>query len=49
MTDLGVKWLAEISEVPMSNLTQQMQASDLKDYIAFSSIHRQYCQTWQNP
>lgn len=36
MTDLDVKWLADISEVPLSHLTQHMQASNLKDYIAFS-------------
>lgn len=36
LTDLDVKWLADISEVPLSDLTQQMQASDLLDYIAFS-------------
>lgn len=36
MTDLDVKWLADINEVPLSHLTQHMQASNLKDYIAFS-------------
>jgi polar amino acid transport system substrate-binding protein len=36
LTDLDVKWLAEINSVPLSNLTQQLQMSDLKDYIAFS-------------
>ncbi|MDD2559780.1 MAG: transporter substrate-binding domain-containing protein [Bacteroidales bacterium] len=49
MTDLDVKWLADISEVPMSNLTQQMQASDLKDYIAFSlNTPASTVQQWQN-
>lgn len=36
MTDLDVKWLADLSKVPLSDLSQQLQASDLKDYIAFS-------------
>ena len=36
MTDLDVKWLAEISEVPLSDLTQHMEALNQKDYIAFS-------------
>ncbi|HPE87641.1 MAG: transporter substrate-binding domain-containing protein [Bacteroidia bacterium] len=36
MTDLDVKWLADISEVPLSNLTQHMEALNFKDYIAFS-------------
>jgi ABC-type amino acid transport substrate-binding protein len=36
MTDLDMKWLADISEVPLSNLTQHMEALNYKDYIAFS-------------
>ncbi len=48
MTDLDVKWLAEISEVPLSNLTQQMQASSLMDYIAFSlNTPASTVQQWQ--
>ncbi len=49
MTDLDVKWLAEISEVPMSDLNQQLQASDLRDYIAFSlNTPASTVQQWQN-
>ncbi len=48
MTDLDVKWLANISEVPLSDLTQQMQSSDLKDYIAFSlNTPASTVQQWQ--
>jgi len=48
MTDLDIKWLAEISETPMSNLTQQLQVSDLKDYIAFSlNTPASTVQQWQ--
>jgi polar amino acid transport system substrate-binding protein len=48
MTDLDVKWLAEISETPLANLTQQLQASDLKDYIAFSlNTPASTVQQWQ--
>lgn len=48
MTDLDVKWLADISKVSLSNLTQQMQASDLKDYIAFSlNTPASTIQLWQ--
>ncbi|NLE33177.1 MAG: transporter substrate-binding domain-containing protein [Bacteroidales bacterium] len=48
MTDLDVKWLAEINEVPLNNLTQQLQVSDLKDYIAFSlNTPTSTVQQWQ--
>jgi len=48
MTDLDVKWLADISKVPLSDLTKQMQASDLKDYIAFSlNTPASTVQQWQ--
>ena len=48
MTDLDVKWLADLSKVPLSDLTQQMQASDLKDYIAFSlNTPASTVQQWQ--
>lgn len=49
MTDLDVKWLAEISQVPLSNLSRQMEALNLKDYIAFSlSTPARTVQQWQN-
>lgn len=48
MTDLDMKWLAEISETPLANLTQQLQVSDLKDYIAFSlNTPASTVQQWQ--
>ncbi len=48
LTDLDVKWLADISEVPLSDLTQQMQASNLMDYIAFSlTTPASTVQQWQ--
>ncbi len=48
MTDLDVKWLADISEVPMSDLTQHIEALNLKDYIAFSlSTPASTIQEWQ--
>lgn len=48
MTDLDVKWLADINKVPLSNLTKQMQVSDLKDYIAFSlNTPASTVQQWQ--
>lgn len=49
MTDLDVKWLADISKVPLSNLTRHMEALNLKDYIAFSlSTPASTVQQWQN-
>lgn len=49
MTDLDVKWLAEISELPVSDLNQQLQASDLRDYIAFSlNTPASTVQQWQD-
>ena len=49
MTDLDVKWLADMSGVPLSNLTQHMQALNFKDYIAFSlSTPTSTVQQWQN-
>ena len=49
MTDLDVKWLADISQVPLSNLTRHMEALNLKDYIAFSlSTPASTVQQWQN-
>lgn len=48
MTDLDVKWLADISKVPLIDLSQQMQASDLKDYVAFSlNTPASTVQQWQ--
>jgi len=49
MTDLDVKWLADISGVPMSDLTQHMEAMNIKDYIAFSlNTPESIVQQWQN-
>lgn len=49
MTDLDVKWLADISEVPLSDLTQHMEVLNFKDYIAFSlSTPASTFQQWQN-
>ncbi|MDO8897721.1 MAG: ABC transporter substrate-binding protein, partial [Bacteroidales bacterium] len=49
MTDLDVKWLADISGVPLSNLTQHMEALNLKDYVAFSlNTPASTVQQWQN-
>lgn len=49
MTDLDVKWLAKISQVPLSHLSRQMEALNLKDYIAFSlSTPARTVQQWQN-
>ncbi len=49
MTDLDVKWLADISGVPLSNLTQHMEALNIKDYIAFSlNTPASTVQQWQN-
>jgi polar amino acid transport system substrate-binding protein len=49
MTDLDVKWLADISAVPLSDLTQHMEALNFKDYIAFSlSTPASTVQQWQS-
>lgn len=49
MTDLDIKWLADISEVPLSNLTQHMEALNFKDYIAFSlTTPESTVQQWQD-
>ena len=49
MTDLDVKWLADISEVPLSDLTQHMEALNMLDYIAFSlNTPANTVQQWQN-
>ncbi|PKP53378.1 MAG: hypothetical protein CVT92_04355 [Bacteroidetes bacterium HGW-Bacteroidetes-1] len=49
MTDLDVKWLADISEVPLSDLAQHMEALNIKDYIAFSlNTPASTVQQWQN-
>ncbi len=49
MTDLDVKWLADLSEVPLSHLTQHMEALNIKDYIAFSlNTPESTVQQWQN-
>ncbi|KAF0130299.1 MAG: ABC-type amino acid transport/signal transduction systems periplasmic component/domain-like [Bacteroidetes bacterium] len=49
LTDVGVKWLADINGIPMSDITQQMEALDFKGYIAFSlSTPATTVQQWQN-
>ncbi len=49
LTDIGVKWLADINEIPMSDITQQMEALDFKGYIAFSlSTPSSTVLQWQN-
>jgi len=49
LTDSDVKWLADNNEVPMSDLTQQMEALNMKGYIAFSlTTPASTVQQWQN-
>ncbi len=49
LTDVGVSWLADLNEIPMSNLTQQMEALNFNGYIAFSlSTPAATVQQWQN-
>lgn len=49
MTELDLIWLADISEVPMSDLTQHMEVLNFKEYIAFSlNTPASTVQQWQN-
>jgi polar amino acid transport system substrate-binding protein len=49
MSDIDVIWHADANDIPMSNLTQHMEALNLKDYIAFSlSTPASTVQQWQN-
>ena len=49
LTDLDVVWLADNSDVPMSDLTQHMEALNLLDYIAFSlNTPAGTIEQWQN-
>jgi polar amino acid transport system substrate-binding protein len=49
LTDIGVNWLANQNGVPMSSITQQMEALNINGYIAFSlSTPASTVQQWQN-
>ena len=49
LPDMDVKWLADINGVPMSDLTQQMEAAIFNSYIAFSlNTPASTVQLWQN-
>lgn len=49
MSDLDVIWLANANDIPMSDLTQHMQALNYNDYIAFSlNTPAATVQQWQN-
>ncbi len=49
LPEIDLKWLAETNEIPLSNITQHMQAMDYNSYIAFSpSTPRSTVQLWQN-
>lgn len=49
MSDLDVKWLANSTDIPMSDLTQHMEALNYNDYIAFSlNTPAATVQQWQN-
>ncbi|MBN1767707.1 MAG: transporter substrate-binding domain-containing protein [Prolixibacteraceae bacterium] len=49
MSDLDVKWYTDANDIPMSDLTQHMEALNLKDYIAFSlNTPESTVQQWQN-
>jgi polar amino acid transport system substrate-binding protein len=49
LPDMDVKWLADINGVPMSDLTQQMEAAIFNSYIAFSlNTPASTVQQWQS-
>lgn len=49
LTDVSVSWLAGLNGVPMSDLSQHIQALDINGYIAFSlSTPVSTVQQWQN-
>lgn len=49
LTELDVKWLADINGVPISNLIRHMEVLNYKDYIAFSlDTPESTVQQWQN-
>lgn len=49
LTDLDVKWLADVNGVQMNNLTQHIEVLNIKDYIAFSlNTPSSTVQQWQN-
>jgi len=49
LTDVSIKWLADLNDIPISNLTQQMEALNFKGYIAFSlSTPASTVQQWQS-
>jgi polar amino acid transport system substrate-binding protein len=49
MPDTDVRWLADMNEVPLSDLTQHMEALDFNSYIAFSlSTPESTVLEWQN-
>jgi polar amino acid transport system substrate-binding protein len=49
LPDVDVKWLADMNEMPMSELTQHMKALDFNGYIAFSlSTPASTVEQWQN-
>jgi polar amino acid transport system substrate-binding protein len=49
LTDVDVKWLADINGVAMSELTQHMEALHKNGYIAFSlNTPASTVQEWQN-
>jgi polar amino acid transport system substrate-binding protein len=49
LTDVSVNWLADLNGIPLSNLTQQMEALNFNGYIAFSlTTPAATVQQWQN-
>ncbi|MBU2465775.1 MAG: transporter substrate-binding domain-containing protein, partial [Bacteroidetes bacterium] len=49
LTDVSVKWLADLNDIPMSDITQQMEALNFNGYIAFSlSTPASTVQQWQS-
>lgn len=49
LPEIDFKWLAETNKIPLSNLTQHLEAMDYNSYIAFSlSTPKSTVQQWQN-
>lgn len=49
LPEIDFKWLAETNKIPLSNLTQHLEAMDYNSYIAFSlSTPKSTVQLWQN-
>lgn len=49
LTDVSMKWLADLNNIPMNDITQQMEVLNFNGYIAFSlSTPAATVQQWQS-